>query len=229
MACQSEERVAHNFINLLHHIENVTLESQKTLNFDDQPGKQVAQGGNPLKYELIPPRYLLKRQGYAVCRHCAVSANRACESKNANLFEYCNDHLVQQQCAKQQPSEQMQMQTCAVGGEETKGAHNAINRTVQRETYLTIELKGCLIKAINSVIETIKATRDLQFVSGDLYPKLANDIKLLRDLYERLRTYNTEMHRMKQARESYTNKQEIRNVGAIKFATRMFPTKEKEI
>lgn len=69
-----------------------------------------------------------------------------------------------------------------VDTDEKKDVKTIAGGMDQRQIYLTIELSGCLIKAINAIIEAIKATKALQFVSGDLYPTLMHDLVSLRSI-----------------------------------------------
>uniref|UniRef100_A0A0M3IDL7 Uncharacterized protein n=1 Tax=Ascaris lumbricoides TaxID=6252 RepID=A0A0M3IDL7_ASCLU len=183
-----------------------------------QDGIQTNQRGNPHRYELVPPQYLLKRRGYAVCRHCAINAHGTNETKSVNLFEHHNEESTKTKYVRQQINEDKQMKR-VVDTDEKKDVKTIAGGMDQRQIYLTIELSGCLIKAINAIIEAIKATKALQFVSGDLYPTLMHDLELLHEFYKRLRNYNSEIRRMKNLREHHhANNQRILNIGAIKFA-----------
>lgn len=78
-----------------------------------QDGIQTNQRGNPLRYELVPPQYLLKRQGYAVCRHCAINAHGTNERKSVNLFEHHNEESTKTKYVRQQINEDKQMKRLA--------------------------------------------------------------------------------------------------------------------
>uniref|UniRef100_A0A915BGH3 Uncharacterized protein n=1 Tax=Parascaris univalens TaxID=6257 RepID=A0A915BGH3_PARUN len=215
--CESERRTANSFTNLLQHIEGITLESQRNLHNNCDDGIEASQRGNPLRYELVPPQYLSKRRGYAVCRRCAVNAHHTDERKFVNLFEHHNEESTKAIHARQLTIENKQVKRITDMGEK-KFVKTKANGVDQRQIYLTIELSGCLINAIHAITEAIKATKALQFVSGDLYPSLMRDLKLLHEFYERLRNYNTEIRRMSNSRKHHhANNQEILPVDESKL------------
>uniref|UniRef100_A0A915PS24 Uncharacterized protein n=1 Tax=Setaria digitata TaxID=48799 RepID=A0A915PS24_9BILA len=147
-----------NFANILRQIET---ETQKDLE-------------NPLQYQLIPQRYRMKCNGYAVCRPCAEQSRHQSVPLSANFSNFnLMDYL--RESSPERP---------------TRAMDNS-------RYYLTVELGCCLARLTRLIFTSVQALKELKFLSGDIYPMLNNDITYLNGLYLRMKSSYTQYCTMK--------------------------------
>ncbi|MCP9257432.1 hypothetical protein DINM_000674 [Dirofilaria immitis] len=152
------DRSIDNFANVLRQIEIETERDLKHQQLLDERLRILAQEPkrslNPLRYQLIPPRYRAKNRGYAVCRPCAEQSYRQSEPFSTNFT--LTDHL-----RESSPEELPERSERVIKNDEC---------------YFTIEL-GCRLAQLTRLIfASIKVLNELKFVSDNIYPMLNNDI-----------------------------------------------------
>ncbi|KAK6112326.1 hypothetical protein QQG55_47250 [Brugia pahangi] len=178
------ERCNDNFFSVLRQIESETqrdLKRQHLLSERLHALQEPKRYENPLQYQLIPQRYRMKHNGYAVCRPCAEHSRHHCVPlfTNFNRFDYYG---------------------------EDSPEHSARLTLNNDECYLTVELGCCLARITHLMFTSVKALKELKFVSGNMYPMISNDITYLNGLYLRMKSNYMQYRtlRMKQMAEDNT-------------------------
>ncbi|VDO26025.1 unnamed protein product [Brugia timori] len=148
------ERCNDNFFSVLRQIESETqrdLKRQHLLSERLHALQEPKRYENPLQYQLIPQRYRIKHNGYAVCRSCAEHSRHHCVPlfTNFSRFDYYR---------------------------EDSPEHSARLTLNNDECYLTVELGCCLARITHLMFTSVKALKELKFVSGNMYPMISNDI-----------------------------------------------------
>ncbi|KAM3728747.1 Pre-mRNA-splicing factor [Dirofilaria immitis] len=194
------DRSIDNFANVLRQIEIETERDLKHQQLLDERLRILAQEPkrslNPLRYQLIPPRYRAKNRGYAVCRPCAEQSYRQSEPFSTNFT--LTDHLRE-------------------SSPEELPEHS--ERVIKNdECYFTIEL-GCRLAQLTRLIfASIKVLNELKFVSDNIYPMLNNDITYLNELYLRMKSNYAQYRNLKMKQFSFDNKLLPPTIGAVKLS-----------
>ncbi|EFO24776.1 hypothetical protein LOAG_03704 [Loa loa] len=178
------DRCNDNFASVLRQIENETQRDLRRQHLLDERLRTLAQEPkrceNPLRYQLIPQRYRMKHQGYAVCRLCA---EQSCHHPvppytSFSQMDYLRENLPEH------PARTMNNDEC----------------------YLTVELGCCLARITHLMSASVKALKELEFVSGNMYPMLGNDITYLNGLYLRMKSNYTQYRTLKMKQMTPDNK-----------------------
>uniref|UniRef100_A0A8R1TSY4 Uncharacterized protein n=1 Tax=Onchocerca volvulus TaxID=6282 RepID=A0A8R1TSY4_ONCVO len=178
------DRYNDNFANVLRQIENETQRDLRRQHLLDQHLRVLTQEPkrfNPLRYQLIPPRYRMKHKGYAVCRLCAERSRRQAippTSTNFGLTDYLHENSPEH-------SERI---------------------TNEDECYFPVELGCCLARLTRLILTSVKVLKELKFLSGNMYPMLSNDITYLDGLYLRIKSNYTQYRALRIKRFTTDNK-----------------------
>ncbi|KAL3990232.1 hypothetical protein ACH3XW_30915 [Acanthocheilonema viteae] len=184
-----------NFVSVLRQIESETQRDLRRQHLLDKHLRALAQESkrceNPLQYQLIPQRYRMKHKGYAVCRPCAEQSHHQSVPFSINFSS----------------------NNCLWENSPERSARVIDND----KCYLTVEFGCCLVRLTRLIFASIKALKELEFVSGNMYPMLNNDITYLNGLYLRMKSSYTQYRTLKMKQITSDNKASPLTVGNVKL------------
>ncbi|VDK72138.1 unnamed protein product [Litomosoides sigmodontis] len=170
-----------NFANVLRQIEDETerdLRRQRLLDGHLRALKRESKRRqNPLPYQFIPQSRCVKHG--VCCPHAEQSDPQSVPlSTNFSLTNCLQENSF---------------------GNPAKGILND-------KCYLTIELGCCLGRLMRLVLASVKALKELEFVSGNMYPMISNDIMYLNGLYLRMKSNYVEYRTLKMKQSASDHK-----------------------